>query len=29
MLARYRVQHKISNIFAFVSKQYRDGVIDF
>lgn len=29
MLARYKAQHKISNIFAFVSKQYRDGVIDF
>ena len=29
MLAQYKAQHKISNIFAFVSKRYRDGVIDF
>ena len=29
MLARYKAQHKIGNIFAFVCKQYRDGVIDF
>lgn len=29
MLVRYKAQHKIGNIFAFVCKQYRDGVIDF
>ena len=29
MLARYKAQYKICNIFAFVSKWYHDGVIDF
>lgn len=29
MLVQYKAQHKISNVFAFVSKRYRDGVIDF
>ena len=29
MFARYKAQHKIGNIFAFVSKWYRNGVIDF
>lgn len=29
MLVRYKAQCKIGNIFAFVCKQYRDGVIDF
>lgn len=29
MLVRYKTQYKIGNIFAFVSKWYRNGVIDF
>lgn len=29
MIVRYRAQHKISNIFAFVAKHYYDGVIEF
>lgn len=29
MIARYKAQYKIGNIFAFVCKQYRAGVIDF
>lgn len=29
MLARYKAQYKIGNVFAFVSKRYHDGVIDF
>lgn len=29
MLARYKAQHKIGNIFAFVAKHYRDGKIEF
>lgn len=29
MLIQYKAQYKIGNIFAFVCKRYRDGVIDF
>lgn len=29
MLSQYKAQYKIGNIFAFVCKRYRDGVIDF
>ena len=29
MLSQYQAQYKIGNIFAFVCKRYRDGVIDF